>query len=305
MMDLMVTLWPSFPHFQSFAHDGRISGIRLNSAMMSTTELEKELEIVAATKVTSPLWFDIKGRQPRVIEAKRFDDHLEIVLNHKIDVITPVPVLFKAAADHALLVELKDDGQRLVFAPGAKYGPKNDVRPGESLHIRHPSLRIHEPLFTPLEIAKIEAVKAAGINDWFLSYVEKQSDVDQFLELVGKDANVILKIESKEGMKFVSNFVKRDNLTLCAARGDLYVELSHPHLIGSALRLIVNQDPEALVGSRILLSTITDAVPSCADFIELEWLSDVGYKHAMLCDELCLKENLLSRAVNAFNLWRG
>ena len=104
----------------------------------------------------------------------------------------------------------------------------------------------------------------------------------------------------------VRNWTKRgDNVTLCAARGDLYVEIDKPHQIGDALRLIVQKDPDALVGSRLLLTTILDPVPSCADFIEIEWLADVGYRRAMLCDELCLKENLLSRAVKAFDMWRS
>jgi hypothetical protein len=45
-------------------------------------------------------------------------------------------------------------------------------------------------------------------------------------------------------------------------------------------------------------------VPSCADWNELAWIADIGYKNMMLCDELCLKEELLSRAVNAFQAFK-
>ena len=55
-----------------------------------------------------------------------------------------------------------------------------------------------------------------------------------------------------------------------------------------------------LFREELLLSVITDPVPSCADFHELAWLYDIGYRNMMLCDELCLKDNLLTRAVNVF-----
>lgn len=295
---LAVTLWPSFPHFAKFANDPRVDSIRLNSAMMSNPELDKELELVKNTPHTVPLFFDVKGRQLRVTEVIPNKENLDIRLNHPISVKTPCVVLFKAGADVALLDRLEEGGTRLIF----NGGPQFNVLPGESLHIRDKSLVIKGDIFTPLELEKIAKVKAAGFKNYFLSYVEKQSDIDQFQELVGKDAEVWLKIESIPGMRFVKNdFKKKDNLVLVAARGDLFVELDQPHHMIPALKLIIEKDPRACVGSRILLSTITDAVPSCADLLEIAWLHDIGYRRMMLCDELCLKDELLSRAVNVFD----
>lgn len=123
----------------------------------------------------------------------------------------------------------------------------------------------------------------------------------RFLELVGKDAEVWLKIENKRGLEFViGKFTKQPNLKLVAARGDLYVEIDRPHQILSALKMIIEKDPEACVGSRILLSVVHEPIPSCADFTELAWLYDIGYRNMLLCDELCLKGDLLATAVNAF-----
>ena len=297
----MVTLWPSFPHFPRFARDARLSGIRLNSAMMSHPELDQELKAIAAFGPTVPLWFDVKARQPRVAEVHPDPERLVITLNHPIEVETPQVVLFKAAADRGVLERVEDGGRKLVFARGKDHGPAFQVKPGESLHIRHPSFRILGPLFTDAEIAKIEKVRKAGFTRWFLSYVEEPSDVDRLLELVGKDAEVMLKIETEKGLRYVErDFRKTPNLTLVAARGDLYVEVDKPHRIMNALRTIVAKDPEAQVGSRILLSVVHEPVPSCADFCELAWLYDIGYRKMMLCDELCLKEDLLATAVNAY-----
>ena len=106
-------------------------------------------------------------------------------------------------------------------------------------------------------------------------------------------------------------------------------------------KLIISKDPEACVGSRILLSVVNDIrnrkvvdavkeirsidltasdpdksieatllslinrdIPSCADFCELAWLYDIGYRNMMLCDELCLREDLLDVAIGAFDAFR-
>lgn len=300
-IELMVTLWPSFPHFSRFAKDKRLSGIRLNSAMISSVELDKELGIINSLNVKTPLFFDIKGRQLRVAEVHSNPDYLDLTLNHSIKVKIPVVVLFKAGADRALLDRVEDDGKRLIFQGGPKYL----VRAGESIHIRHPSLEIGGDLFCDAELEKIEKVRRFGFKCFFLSYVESQRDVDLFFELVGKDAEVKLKIENKRGLDFVNNeFKKIPNVSLVAARGDLYVEIDRPHQIMKALKLIIKKDPEAIVGSRILLSVVSEPVPSCSDFLELAWLYDIGYRKMMLCDELCLKEELLATAVNVFDSFR-
>ncbi len=302
-LELMVTLWPSFAHFGRFSQDLRIDGgIRLNSAMIELADLDHELGIIAKTPALVPLHFDIKGRQMRVTSVDDKNTHnLDMTINHPIEVETPTPVLFKAGEDSALLVEVRDGGRRLIF----EGGPEFMVRTGESLHIRHPSLKIGGPLFTDAEKDKIAKVRASGMKRWFLSYVEEARDLDEFRELIGDDVEVRLKIESQRGLEFVQNgWKKRDGYSLVNARGDLYVELERPHEILAATKLIIEKDPEATVGSRILLSTFTNPVPSCADFSELAWLYDIGYRRVLLCDEMCLKEGPLATAVGAFEAFR-
>jgi hypothetical protein len=303
-LDLLVTLWPSFPHFADFAKDPRIAGVRLNSAMVDGPEIMKELELIRLNHYRTPLYFDVKGRQPRVDEVYLNDDFLDITLNHPIQVQTPTLVMFKAETDSAELARLEEGGRRLIF----NGGPQFMVKPGESLHIRHPSFKILTPesVFTDKEVKKIELVKQAGFKRFFLSYVESQADVDQFLELVGRDSEVWLKIETEAGLRFVEReFKKRPNLTLVAARGDLYVEIDQPHNILPALKLIISKDPEACVASRLLLSVVNSPVPECSDFTELAWLYDIGYRRMMLCDEICLKGHLLDTAVNVFDTFRS
>jgi hypothetical protein len=304
-VDLLATLWPSFDHYERFSQDKRLSGIRLNSAMMSNPELDEQLNIIQSLNHLPhqvDLYFDVKARQPRVIEVLDNDDHLDLRLNHAIEVKTPSVVIFKGGADHATLDHLEEGGQRLIFQGGPHY----KVKAGESLYLRDPELRILGDLFIPEEKLKIEKCRKVGFRKWFLSYVEEEHDLEYFLELVGKDSEVWLKIESMRGLEYVArHFKKRENVVLVAARGDLYVEIDRPHKIAQALRLIISKDPKACVASRILLSIVEGPVPSCADFLELQWLYDEGYRRMMLCDELCLKGALLGTAINAFDAFRS
>jgi pyruvate kinase len=298
-LEFLVTLWPTFPHFNRFAQDGRLSGIRLNTAMIKAVEINNELEEAQSIPSHVPLYFDIKGKQLRITEVYPNTKNLEIELNHPIKVNTPCMVLFKAGADYALLEKVIDD-THLIFNGGPRYM----IYPGESLHVRDESLKVNGPTFLQYEIDKIVKAKNAGFNKYFLSYVQSQKDIDNFREYVG-NSEIILKIEDRKGLDFVArDFKKQEGLTLMAARGDLYVELEKPHDIMNALKLIANKDPNAAVGSRILLSLVNDSVPSCSDLTDLAWLYDIGYKKMMLCDELCLKENLLSRAVNVLEAFR-
>ena len=296
-----VTLWPAFPHFERFSRDNRIQGIRLNSAMMAASEIDKDFERKIKS-ATVPLWFDIKGMQLRIREIVCGDDcdHLEFKLNRPIEVDTPCTVYFKAGEDEAELLEIRN-GNHLIF----KRGPKYKVKPGESIHIRQPGLKVLGPVFLDYEIEKISRVCSLGFTKFYLSYVYDQSHVDQFRQLIGPDSELILKIENREALEWLKTGYKPQlNTRLMTARGDLFVEVDYPHDILNATKFVVGKDPTAFVGSRMLLSCVNSSVPSCSDFSDLAWLYDIGYNNFLLCDELCLKENLLARAVNAFDAFK-
>ena len=323
-IDFMVTLWPTFKHFKKYTNDKRLSGIRLNSAMVNVDDIGDQLQVAKDFGGDVPLYFDIKGNQLRVVENFDYDDHLELEVNHPIDVKTPTPVILKAGEDVAILKEIKDQ-TRLIFEGGPRYL----VSPGESLQIRDTSLRVYGPTFLEHEIAKIERAKAAGFNRFFLSYVRSQKDLDEFREYVG-DSEVVLKIEDNKGLEFVANhYKKQDNTWLLAARGDLFVEVDRPHNIIEAMKLIIEKDPDAGVGSRILLSliqneyrvkrdgkgqviynqhnepmmskhAILNPTPRRAYLADIALLYELGYRKMMLCDELCLQDDLLSAAITHF-----
>lgn len=301
-MNLNVTLWPAFEHFEKFSQDERLAGLRLNSAMMHASEIDEQFKKrVENSKI--PCWFDIKGMQLRIKEVLHNKDHLEFIINRPVGVPTPTEVLFKAGEDSGTVTEIKN-GVHFIFKD-LENCPYYEVKEGESIHIRHPQLKVGGPVFLDYEKEKIAKTIACGIDRYYLSYVYDWNHVHEFRELIGKDADLILKIENKAGLDWVSNsWYGAPNTNLAAARGDLYVEVDMPHKIMKAVKLIIDNDPHAYVGSRMLLSMINQSVPRCADLSDLAWLYDIGYRNFLLCDELCLKDDLLSGAVNVFDSFR-
>ena len=334
-VDIHVTLWPSFPHFAKFAHDPRLSGIRLNSAMLSVAELDRELDILQDIDPTVPCYFDIKGRQLRVAEVLDNPSYLDVRLNHPVSGMSlPCVVLLKAGGD-AGLATVTEDGTRLTFVAN----PKFSVKVGESICIKDPGLVVGGPLFTHAEVEKIVRVKASGMIDkWYLSYVEEAHDVEAFRGLVGDDDEVLLKIESKRGLTFAREVWAPEpspRTRLVAACGDLFVEVDQPHQTLRAIETILKADPTAVMGSRMMLSVLRSpttylrqqvemavaddpalakvlpllheaclpAVPDLADFAQLAWLYDHRARHVLLCDELCLSGPHLDVAVGAVSAW--
>lgn len=300
---IMATLWPEMPHWRRFAQE--LDGVRLNTAMADPDTLPGLVKQAVADSGDTPIYFDVKGRQLRVNNVDPRTDHLELDINHAISVKTPTMVIFKGGMDCAKLLEVKD-GTRLVFEKGPYY----NIRNGESLNIRDASLKIYGDLFTPKQKCFLSTALDHGIDRYMLSFVRSMSELDEMRQIVGPDAEIVAKIEDGRGLKFVkhsylqsesflfgSRKKKPKNTGLLCARGDLFVEVKRPHEIIKATEDIIDTDPDAILGSRILLSMTEDEVPSCADLSELAWLMDLGYKTFMFCDGLCLKEAALDRAV--------
>jgi pyruvate kinase len=269
--------------------------------MMEASEIDGDF-VRQASESKVPLWFDIKAMQMRVKEVicDETCDHLEFILNRPVKVNTPCAVWFKAGEDCGKCVEIRN-GTHFIFEGGPNY----EVRKGESIHIRNPELFVGGPVFLDYELEKIERVVSLGFKRFYLSYVYDQPHVDAFRNLIGPDAELILKIENQWGLDWIAEAWRPSPHThLMAARGDLYIEVDYPHQIMNACKLVIEKDPSAYVGSRMLLSLVDQSVPSCADFSDLAWLYEIGYRRMLLCDELCLKDELLSRAVNAFDAFR-
>jgi pyruvate kinase len=151
---------------------------------------------------------------------------------------------------------------------------------------------------TDLDKAYIEAGAKVGINTIMSSYFEGGNDVSE-IRAINPNAEIVAKIESEKGLNYVrTEYNPKSLVRLMAARGDLYVEISRPHLILGAVRDIVEKDPEAIVASRILPSLRNSFLASAQDISDIGFLMEIGYRRFMVGDDICFRKESLLSALN-------
>lgn len=137
-----------------------------------------------------------------------------------------------------------------------------------------------------------------------LSYVEQDEDIAALLAL-DPDAKILAKIESQKGIawtveSFPKKYAANPNVSLMAARGDLYVEvgIERPDLIIGALKKIIKADAKAVLASRILTSLRQGPRPTCSDITDIECMRLMGYKTLMVGDDICFDKGPLMLALD-------
>jgi pyruvate kinase len=90
-----------------------------------------------------------------------------------------------------------------------------------------------------------------------------------------------------------------------AARGDLYVEVLHPHRLVGALRDVITADPEAVVASRLFDSLVRHPVPASADVCDAAFLISLGYRTFLFGDAICLQRDTVIEALNLLEAIAG
>lgn len=281
----LVTAPPNAPHLAEVARHPLVCGLRLNTVMPLKGTIRENLARLA--DLGQPLWVDLKGRQLRVVGAA-IPPYTEVRLSHKIRVECPVEAYFSDGRERVRVAAV--EGDRLLLEDG----PRRLVGPGESVNIPHGSLEV-EGTLTETDRAYLAAMAELGLTKVMLSYAERPSDVEEVRALL-PGAEPILKVESRRGL----DFAKRHGATLgrlCAARGDLFVELP-PHRLPEALRAVIAADPDALVASRLFDSLADHPVPSSADVCDAAFLLELGYRTFLLGDALCFKREPLLEALN-------
>ena len=114
---------------------------------------------------------------------------------------------------------------------------------------------------------------------------------------LNKNANIIAKIESLKGIRFILE--NQINLNIMAARDDLYTSLNNSYEIIKYLKKIIELDPNAICASKIFSSLEKNQIISLNDFEDLELMYQMGYKTFMLQDDI--KGNQLLKAIKG---WR-
>jgi hypothetical protein len=290
--EAIVTIPPYAPFVGEVLRHPSVSGVRLNTVMPVKDSLEELLKRLdgAAKSSGKALWVDLKCRQLRV-KGYWVPPFTEIQVSHRLTVNTPVKAYFSGGKEISTIVGV--DGDRLI----ALEGPRRVIGPGESLNILDPSLSI-EGYLTDTDRRYLEAGQKVGVSNYMLSYVEKPEDVG-CLKAYSPDANIVAKIESVKGMRYVE---EQWNKTprLMTARGDLYVELEKPHHIIKAVETIISKDPSAIVASRIFSSLSDSLEPSCEDIGDVDNLLRMGYRSFMFGDDICMQRNSIISGLNLF-----
>jgi hypothetical protein len=285
-IEVLVTAPPYADYLDEAAAHPLVSGLRLNTVMPLREGPDEALDRL--TKFGKPVWVDLKGRQLRVVGAA-IPPFTEIRLSHPISVDTPVDAFFADGTEHARVAAV--DGDRLIL----ESGPRRLIGPGESVNIVHPSLKIHGTL-TETDKAYLGAMGERGLTRVMLSYAESPEDAADIQALL-PGVELILKIETLKGLEYARRHGAAHG-RLCAARGDLFIEVLQPHKIIPALETVIRADPGAVVASRILDSLAFHPVPSSADISDIALLLRLGFRAFMLGDAVCLDRDSLLSALN-------
>lgn len=289
----IVTAPPYAPYLREVAEHPLVSGLRLNTVMPLKEGPREALERLGA--LGKPLWVDLKGRQLRVVGAA-IPPYTEVRLSHPVRVKTPVDAFFSDGNECVRVAAV--DGDRLILEDG----PRRLVGPGESVNIVHPTLRV-EGTLTETDRAYLAAMRDLGLRRVMLSYVETPADADEVRALL-PDAEIVLKIETLKGLAYARQH-RATQGRLMAARGDLYVEVLHPHRVIGALRNIVRADPAAIVASRLFDSLAHIPVPVSADIGDVAFLLEIGYRTFMFGDHVCLRRDSIIEALNLLEAVAG
>ncbi|MFH1047462.1 MAG: hypothetical protein V1738_04120 [Patescibacteria group bacterium] len=332
-MDVIVTIPPYAPWIEEVAKHPVVSGLRLNTVMRIREPFVSTLKAIAACTHGKPLWIDLKTRQIRTAygryyglptgmpetvtvhgETYKLDPSeplihgdvrcapwatLRIMNKIKVDLSKgPIPCYFNDGLQKAQLVDVID-GNELVFLDG----PKKRIGPGESINIMHPSLEI-EGFINEMDHKFIAAAKDAGVHNYMLSYVEKDSDIEEMLA-ADPEANIRAKVESREGVRWVregyrKNWKGHPRVNLVAATGDLYVEVGtpRPEKILRPLRQIISADKDAWMASRVMSSLRESERPAFTEFTSLGYFHLLGFPHIMIGEEIFMQKDTVLLALD-------
>lgn len=285
-MRALVTAPPYADFLDEVVAHPQVDGLRLNTVMPVRGGPGEALDRLG--DLGAPVWVDLKARQLRVVEAG-VPPFTAIRISHRIEVPTPCDAFFSDGREHARVVDV--DGDRLILADS----PRRVVGPGESVNVVHPDLVVHGGL-TATDRAYLAAMRERGWRRVMLSYVESPADVAAVRDLL-PDAEVICKIETAAGLAWAEAHGATHG-RLMAARGDLYVEVRHPHRILGALKRVIAADPHAVVASRLFDSLAHDPVPESAEISDAALCMALGYRTCLLGDQVCLQRDSVIAALN-------
>jgi hypothetical protein len=226
----------------------------------------------------------------------------EIELNHELEVELPALAVFRGGSKPIRIVAVKENKIYLEHDPYEALGA------GQAINVHGENLVISGSI-TDEDREYVRAAKELGIHRFMISFTEEADDV-YLLHALDRQAKIYAKIESLKGLEFVRTAYPRlkekYELRLVAALDDLFVNIGDDKTqIFEALELIINQDAEAIAASRILISLEKEEEVSMCDLTGLRFLQTLGYRHFMLSDGLCNRQESFQRAMATLRQYQG
>ena len=253
----------------------QVAEVRYNTGTNDLMTTKEMLTILCMLQETykKKIWIDLKGRQLRI--TKWADPLYEVIeLNHEIEVLYPAKIIFRNGCTSSIV---KTRGNKIIVDPI----PKEAVGSGQAVNILARDLDIKGYL-TPKDIEVLSLCKELGLNNIMASFVEEVDDIKAITDIL-PEANIISKIESIKGLKFVR---ENPGYALMAARDDLFVELDEEYEIIEGLKDIIKADENAICASKIFSSLRKRVTPDLADYSDLEYMQILGFKKFMLDDTI-------------------
>lgn len=290
-MEIIATLPP--PHLvrmKEVASIPEIDSFRFNTGSVTPYDHIETLKRILRIIDEDKLWIDIKGTQLR-IESWTVPEYSEMVLNREIEVDLPATIYFRHEAVSSQIVEMK--GRRIYVDPL----PKNFVGAGQAVNIHGSNYRVKGSYLMESDKRYIEAGKELGINNYMLSFLEKQSEISEVLE-INPNARICGKIETPVGLEFVkSNFVDIDRLMI--ARDDYFINIGFDaKKMFEAQEVVIEKDSKAIAASRILTSLERGNEVTLSDLSDICLLKQMGYSSFLLSDSLSSNPTVLRKAVD-------
>lgn len=292
-MEIIATLPP--PHLarmREVAANPNIDFYRFNTGAKTPYSPKETIQKILEHVPIEKLWIDIKGRQLR-IDMWAVYPFGDIVLNRDIKVDVPAKIYFRND-DISTIVDVQ--GRKIFADPGPRYY----VGTGQAVNIQGNNFEVLGCYLTDTDKEYIRAGRELGVHKYMLSFLEKPSDIAEVLA-IDPEAEIGGKIESLPGLEFIKNDCSwsEKNIRLIAARDDLFINIgSDKKQIFDALKLIIKQDPKAVVASRLFTSLEKGNDLTLSDLSDICLMQDMGYGSFLLSDGLCSNPAALRQAIS-------
>lgn len=148
-----------------------------------------------------------------------------------------------------------------------------------------------------------------GVNTVFLSFASSKEDIINLKKIINKNTKVISKIESRMGLRNLSEIVDVSDGILID-RGDLSREISIgmvPFAVDTIIDHCIKNDKECFIATNILDSMMKNPIPSRAEISDIWNLLSKGISGFVLAAEVAIGDNpvetvaVINHMINLFN----